>query len=188
MAGGRLGLAIAALSGMAVGLGLLAFQVSNARSYMSNEPEACINCHVMTGAYAGWDHSSHRLTATCNDCHVPHENAVRKIAFKAQDGAWHSFAFTFRLEPQVITLGHDASPVIQRNCVRCHEQQVMNTTMASWSAEERCWHCHRETPHGLARSLSSAPHVRRPTLPSAGMPGPRTIPAGVPELSREDEP
>jgi cytochrome c nitrite reductase small subunit len=178
MAGGRLGLALAALAGAAAGLGLLAIQVSSARSYLSDAPEACINCHVMTGSYAGWAHSSHRGVTTCNDCHVPHESAARKIAFKMKDGAWHSFAFTFRLEPQVLELNEHASPVVQRNCARCHEQQIMNTQMASSDGELRCWHCHRETPHGLSHSLSSAPHVRRPVLPTAGMP----------ELAKRDEP
>jgi cytochrome c nitrite reductase small subunit len=189
MTGGRLGLGIAALAGAACGLLLLAVQVSNARSYLSDAPEACINCHVMTSAYAAWDHSSHRGTATCNDCHVPHDRLVRKLAFKMMDGGRHTFAFTLHLEPQTLRINEGAEPVVQRNCVRCHEQQVMITKMSSsWQAAQQCWDCHRETPHGRTLSLSSAPHVRRPTLPSAGMPRPDRPPAGVPGPSREEEP
>ena len=188
MTGGRLGLVIAALAGVAGGLFLLAFQVSNARSYLSDAPETCINCHAMTGAYAAWDHSSHRGTTTCNDCHVPHDNLASKIAFKMMDGARHTFAFTFHLEPQTLTINEGAEPVVQENCVRCHEQQVMITAMSSWDSEQQCWDCHRETPHGRTLSLSSAPHVRRPILPSAGMPRPDRPPSGVPEPSRKDDP
>lgn len=54
--------------------GLLAYLVymSKAYSYLSDNPEVCINCHVMGPYYATWQHSSHKNVATCNDCHVPH--------------------------------------------------------------------------------------------------------------------
>ncbi len=163
---------LAAILGCAAGLGLLAAHASNAKSYLGESPEACINCHVMTSYYAGWEHSSHRQSATCNDCHVPHETMTRKLAFKMFDGARHSFMFTFRLEPQVMKLNPAAVPVVQSNCVRCHEHQIMIASAGTPWSDVRCWHCHRETPHGLAQSLSSSPHARRPALPSAGMPPP----------------
>lgn len=37
----------------------------------------------MVPQYAGWAHSSHLSVATCNDCHVPHNNALEHYAFKA---------------------------------------------------------------------------------------------------------
>jgi cytochrome c nitrite reductase small subunit len=33
--------------------------ISRAASYLSDEPEVCINCHVMDNAYATWRHGSH---------------------------------------------------------------------------------------------------------------------------------
>ena len=80
-----------------------------------------MNCHVMTTQYLTWQHSSHARVATCNDCHVPHDNLVHKFAFKAQDGSWHATVFTMRWEPQVIRLSERAKPVVQANCRRCHE-------------------------------------------------------------------
>ena len=53
-----------------------------AHTYLGDEPAACVNCHIMTPYYATWFHSSHARDATCNDCHVPHENAVKKWTFK----------------------------------------------------------------------------------------------------------
>lgn len=170
----------AALGGVAAGLALLAFQVSNARSYLSDAPETCINCHVMNGWYAGWAHSSHRAVAVCNDCHVPHDCPVLTYAFKAYDGARHSFVFTMRLEPQVLQLNPAAVPVVRDNCVRCHEHQVMETSMVTQGGIRDCWECHRETPHGLAQSLSSSPAARRPALPAAGAPRPAGRPGSVP--------
>ena len=158
MAGGRLGLAIAALSGVAVGLGLLAFQVSNAKSYMSDAPEACINCHVMDNAYATWRSGSHGKVAVCNDCHVPHDNPVARTLFKARDGLKHSAVFTLRVEPQVLRLAEGATEVVQGNCVRCHRDQLGMVRVAA-PGERRCWDCH-ENVHGDVRSVSSSPNVR----------------------------
>ena len=39
-------------------------------SYLSSEPEVCINCHTMNTHYSTWQHSSHREEATCVDCHM----------------------------------------------------------------------------------------------------------------------
>ena len=184
---GRWRLPILAALGVLVGLGFVTFDVSNAASYLSDKPEACINCHVMTPYYASWSRSSHRVVATCNDCHVPHENVMKKLAFKAADGARHATVFTLGLAPQTLRLNPAAVPVVQQNCVRCHEHQIMGTSMGSSDSERLCWDCHRETPHGLTQSLSSTPHVRRPILPSAGMPRDTPRPAGVPGLAGSDE-
>jgi cytochrome c nitrite reductase small subunit len=174
-------LVLAGALGLLLGIGLLALRTSNAASYLSDSPETCINCHVMVPYYAGWYHSRHRTEATCNDCHVPHDNPLRTIAFKAMDGLRHATRFTVGGYPQTLRLNPSAIPVVQQNCVRCHEHQVMHTDMGSSASQRLCWECHRETPHGRSLSLSNAPHVRRPTLPTAGMPKASVAPAGVPK-------
>ena len=177
---GRMQIILFAAIGVLAGTALVAFRASNAASYVSDSPETCINCHVMVPYYASWAHGSHGKVASCNDCHVPHDNLLRGLVFKAMDGMRHATIFTLGLEPQTLRLNPAAVPVVQQNCVRCHEHQVMNTSMGSSASQRLCWECHRETPHGLAQSLSSAPHARRPTLPSAGLPGTNIKPAGVP--------
>lgn len=156
-----------AVLGVLVGLTVIAFNVSRASSYLSDDAETCINCHVMNTAYATWAHSSHREVATCNDCHVPHTNIFAHYAFKAQDGARHSAIFTLRREPQVMRLTSAAVPVVNGNCIRCHERAVMDITVRQ-AEGETCWHCHQQVPHGDVRSLSAAPLARRPELPAAG--------------------
>ena len=96
-----------------IGLGFVILHISNASSYLSNDPRACINCHVMTAQYASWERSSHARVATCNDCHVPHDNPISTYAFKASDGMRHAFMFTFRLEPQVIRIKEAGINVVQ---------------------------------------------------------------------------
>lgn len=160
-------LAICAALGAVAGAGLVVARIGNMTSYLSNEPETCINCHVMNNAYATWQRGSHARVAVCNDCHVPHTNAVAKLAFKASDGARHSYVFTMRNEPQVLRLSEGARPVVQGNCLRCHADQFAMVRLAGVS-ERACWTCHSNI-HGPVRSLSSSPHVRRPQLPSAGL-------------------
>lgn len=158
--------------GILVGLVLLIFRISNASSYLSDNPKACINCHVMTTQFASWQRSSHANVATCNDCHVPHTNIIATYMFKANDGLRHATMFTFRLEPQVIQIKEAGANVVQGNCLRCHGDQVHATYLnRSVSLDEReegvgkfCWDCHRETPHGRVRSLSAYPNARVPQL------------------------
>jgi cytochrome c nitrite reductase small subunit len=150
--------------GLAVGLGITVARIANARSYMSDDPEACINCHVMTDAYVTWQRGSHARAAVCNDCHVPHSNAVAQYAFKGQDGMRHSWVFTMNSQPQVLRLSAGAAPVVQANCERCHGDLLAMVRLAT-SAERRCWDCHTNF-HGEVQSLSASPRDLRPSLKS----------------------
>jgi cytochrome c nitrite reductase small subunit len=157
--------ALAAMMGVVVGLGLYVARVSEAASYMSDDPRACINCHIMFPEYATWKHSSHANVANCNDCHVPHNNILNKYYFKAKDGLRHSTMFTLRLEPQVIQAIPESRKVIQENCIRCHANVMQDVTPAGHADFSRsCVDCHREVPHGRVHSLSSTPNAAVPEL------------------------
>ncbi len=154
----------AIVGGAIIGLAIFLLKISNATSYLSDSPETCINCHVMYPQYATWYHSSHREIATCTDCHVPHQNLAVKYLFKAKDGLRHATVFTLRGEPQVIVIKEAGREAVHQNCIRCHSSVIRDDKMAFFNPhfnEERqsrlCWDCHRETPHGLVRSLSSTP-------------------------------
>lgn len=160
------------LTGVLIGLGALTLYVGNATSYLSDDPRACMNCHVMAPQYATWERSSHARVTVCNDCHVPHNNIFNKFLFKAMDGTRHSFMFTFRMEPQVIRIHDAGTAVVQQNCIRCHSFLTQNTKEKFVSLDLRnhgegklCWECHRETPHGRVNSLASVPYARVP-IPS----------------------
>jgi cytochrome c nitrite reductase small subunit len=166
-------LTVTILLGILVGILILVFHVSNATSYLSEDPETCINCHVMYPYYASWSKDSHGKWATCSDCHVPQDNFIRKYSVKARDGMAHATYFTFRWEPQVITIKPRGRAVVQENCIRCHVDLVDMTTLVTVDrqAVERndgkyCWGCHQETPHTTVRSLAAAPHALVERLPS----------------------
>lgn len=159
-------------TGVLTGLLLLVFYVGNATSYLSDKPETCVNCHVMFPQYSSWQHSSHARVATCNDCHVPHNNVISKYMFKASDGLRHSAMFTLRLEPQVIHIKDAGREVVEENCERCHEHLLgyyhsIGSGRENEENEENevmCWSCHKEVPHGKVSSLSSFPNARVPKL------------------------
>ncbi|WP_136480932.1 cytochrome c nitrite reductase small subunit [Cognatitamlana onchidii] len=145
-----------------IGLGLFMARESRVLSYMSDDPTACVNCHVMTPVYNSWMHSSHREWANCNDCHVPHDNIFNKYYFKAKDGLYHASVFTLRAEPDVIEMKEASQEVVQQNCIRCHVQQVTQTKYRGWIEQHegnrtgrQCWSCHKLIPHGKVHGLST---------------------------------
>ncbi|MCU0372693.1 MAG: cytochrome c nitrite reductase small subunit [Ignavibacteria bacterium] len=157
--------------GVLTGLVILVFHVANGTSYLSDKPETCVNCHVMFPQYASWQHSSHARVATCNDCHVPQDNVIRKYFFKASDGLRHTTMFTLRLEPQVIQIKNAGKYAVQENCERCHEGLLgymhsaqKNKGYIVADGKDFCWSCHQEVPHGTVSSLSAFPNAKVPQL------------------------
>lgn len=146
------------ICGVLAGGGALFMYMLRAHSYLADDPSACVNCHIMTPYYATWQHSSHARGATCNDCHVPHQNAARKWIFKGMDGVKHVAAFLTHSERQAIQAQPASSQVIMDNCVRCHTQ--LNTEfvttgkidymMAQAGERKACWDCHRDVPHSYS--------------------------------------
>jgi cytochrome c nitrite reductase small subunit len=159
--------------------GLIAYTgyVSRAYSYFSDDPSACINCHVMSSYYQSWSKSSHAQKTTCNDCHVPQDSLVSGYLFKAMDGIYHAAVFSLHAEAQTPRPRDKSSEVILANCVRCHTQlntEFVKTGMASYAdikngRQKACWDCHRDLPHTRISNLASAPGAVVP-LPASPVP------------------
>lgn len=167
-------------AGVIVGLGGLFMYLLRAHTYfIGDDPAACVNCHIMTPYYASWSHSSHGRDATCNDCHVPHQNLAMKYGFKAMDGMKHVAYFVTNSERQSIMAEDMSASVIMDNCIRCHtqlNQEFVKTGRLGFMKAKRgegkaCWDCHRNVPHGGMNSLSSTPNAEGVTpLPSSPVP------------------
>jgi len=106
------GILAAATLGAAIGVGAYTFAYAKGGSYLTDNPAACANCHIMQEHYNGWEKSSHRAVAVCNDCHTP-PGFLAKYSVKASNGFWHSFAFTTGRFPEPLRIK-------PHNCVRCH--------------------------------------------------------------------
>lgn len=73
-------------AGVFLGSGAYTFVAAHGTSYLSNDPQTCVNCHVMREEYDGWLKGPHHAVAVCNDCHLPHDNVVHKLFVKASNG------------------------------------------------------------------------------------------------------
>lgn len=151
---GRVALLLAVLIGTALGVCGFTFRYAEGGSYLSSDPAACVNCHIMRAQYDAWQKASHHGVATCVDCHLP-VSGLRKWIAKASHGYRHSKAFTLQdfVEPIRITPGD--AVLVQENCLRCHadllHDQVAGAT-ASLDAIQ-CVHCHRDVGHGETAGL-----------------------------------
>lgn len=138
--------------GVVIGLGLYTFNFAEGLSYFSNDPKACVNCHVMRDHYDGWQKASHHTAATCNDCHVPHD-LVGKYQVKAENGFWHSYYFTFQNFKEPIRITERNTRVLQQNCIDCHRELVSEIVDRGSAADisNNCLRCHASVGHGPPR-------------------------------------
>lgn len=143
----RLLIVLAGFFGAVVGLGGFTFSYAQGFSYLSDDPVACINCHVMRDVYNAWTKGSHKGVATCSSCHTPHSSDIEKYAVKAINGFNHSVAFTFGNYPQPIRITKMNRDVAQANCIGCHAPLTTMINHAGNSAELDCLHCHSRVGH-----------------------------------------
>lgn len=133
--------------GITIGVGAYTFIYARGYSYVSNNPSACTNCHVMRGYYDGWIKSSHHAGATCNDCHTP-ANLVAKYATKVSNGFLHSFAFTSGRFPDAIQMRPSSQAVTEAACRHCHADLVIGIESVHKVAESTpCIQCHASVGH-----------------------------------------
>ena len=142
-------LTLLAAVGVCAGVSGYTFYYGQGLSYLSNDPKACVNCHIMREQYDGWLKSPHHAVATCNDCHTPH-NLIGKYISKAENGFWHSKGFTLQDFHEPIMIKPRNSTVLQDNCVTCHKEIVSAINTHAGDAQHMldCVKCHRDVGHG----------------------------------------
>ena len=135
-----------------MGLGLFTFGYARGASYLTNDPAACANCHIMSEHYAAWMKGSHHAVATCNDCHTPH-NAVGKYVVKGRNGFWHSFYFTTGRYPDPLRITERNRRVTEGTCHHCHSEiteaidHSASDADGGTDASVSCVRCHRHVGH-----------------------------------------
>ncbi len=144
----RLWVATAALFGILLGIGGYTFVYAKGYSYLTNDPRACANCHVMRDHFEAWTRASHRAVAVCNDCHTP-PGLVAKYLTKAQNGFWHSFYFTTGGYPDPLRITPRNERVTEQACRKCHEALVgsIERSGAGPSQAILCVRCHNSVGH-----------------------------------------
>jgi cytochrome c nitrite reductase small subunit len=144
----RLAVAAAVAVGLAVGLGAFTFGYAKGYSYLTNDPAACANCHVMTEHFDAWTKSSHRAVAVCNDCHTP-PGLIGKYLSKAQNGFWHSFYFTTGNFPDPLRITSRNQVVTETACRGCHGAitEAIDPHPAAEQLQTSCIRCHADVGH-----------------------------------------
>ena len=135
--------------GIAAGLGAYTFVYARGYSYVTNDPQACANCHIMRGHYDAWTRASHRAVAVCNDCHTP-PGLLPKYLTKARNGFWHSFYFTTGRFPdpiRITTRNHDITELACRNCHGDITAAIDTIHANSAAGRLSCTKCHNDVGH-----------------------------------------
>ena len=135
-----------ALIGAAIGLGGFTFVYARGSSYLTNDPRACANCHVMREHYDAWRKSSHHHVAVCNDCHAP-PGGLAKYWTKARNGFNHSVAFTTGRFHEPIEITARNREVTQEQCRRCHADMVEAIESHGDGGAIDCIRCHASVGH-----------------------------------------
>jgi cytochrome c nitrite reductase small subunit len=147
------GLALSVALGIALGTGTYTGYYAEGFSYLSSDPRACVNCHMMRDHYDGWSKASHHAVATCNDCHSPHD-FLRKYWTKAENGFWHSKAFTLQDFHDPLVIRPKNARILQNSCIRCHTEMVahiIEDEALEDGGAAYCVRCHASVGHGPAR-------------------------------------
>lgn len=133
--------------GLLIGLGLYTFGYARGASYLTDDPRACNNCHVMRPQFEGWMKGSHRKAAVCNDCHTP-PGFLPKYFTKALNGFHHSLAFTSGRFPDEIGITARNHQVTNESCIKCH-REITDGIRSTRHRDQQvfCTTCHRDVGH-----------------------------------------
>ena len=149
-------IALAVALGVFAGVGMYTFGYAKGASYLSTDPKACVNCHIMQPQYNAWQKGSHHAVAVCVDCHLP-EAFFAKWYAKSENGYRHGKLFTTQTFHEPIYVQAAGQAILQENCVRCHQPMVADMLSAERAgphgvrgagSEVRCVHCHATVGHG----------------------------------------
>jgi cytochrome c nitrite reductase small subunit len=136
----------AAILGALVAVGGYTFIYAKGFAYLTNDPAACANCHIMENHYRAWMKSSHRAVATCNDCHTP-PGLIPKYTVKAINGFNHSLAFTTGRFPEPLRITRRNEDATEKACRKCHHDIVESIESGPGAARLSCIRCHSTVGH-----------------------------------------
>jgi cytochrome c nitrite reductase small subunit len=149
---------LAVALGALAGVGGYTFSYAKGLSYLSTDPRACVNCHIMQREYDSWQKSGHHHAAVCVDCHLP-ESFVPKYLAKSENGWRHGKLFTTGGFVEPIEVKPAGRQILQDNCVRCHAgltAEMRRSASVSGHPQSQnlpCIHCHSDAGHGERAGL-----------------------------------
>ena len=147
----NVGAVAAATLGIFLGATAFTFYFGKGASYLSSDPRACVNCHIMQDQFASWQKSSHKAVAVCVDCHLP-TPFFAKWRAKVANGYNHSAAFTLQNFHEPIRIHSKNKKLLLDSCMRCHAALVMAISAGHQNpaADSRCTVCHSRVGHAAS--------------------------------------
>ena len=151
---------VSALVGLTVGLGLYTFVYARGYAYLTNNPQACANCHVMHGILRCLDQvAPPRGSGLQRLSHAPTISPASTLT-KIENGFFHSLAFTSGRFPDNIFIRSRDERVTE-----IHLPQLPRTNHhrhrrpASASNTISCIRCHFDVGHSAASYVVSSPEA-----------------------------
>lgn len=111
----------------------------------TNEPLFCIKCHIVKPEYFDQIKGGLHNNLKCIECHLPYDYKIHFYARKVIDGIKDLIVFYTGLTPEKIYASSKTKEIIQKNCIRCHQQMISQINIS----ERKCWSCHRRITHHL---------------------------------------
>lgn len=136
--------------GVLGGLMVYTFVYAKGASYLSSDPAACINCHIMEEEYDSWLAGPHANFATCGDCHLPHDNIVHKYWVKGENGFMHALKFTTGWHPENIEARQVSLNITNEACLYCHDDFTYSARHPGTVNDDEifdCIRCHSGVGH-----------------------------------------
>lgn len=134
--------------GSLLGVGIFTFGYARGYSYLLDDPNTCINCHIMEEQYDGWLNGVHSGVAGCNDCHAPHDNFFNKWYTKGENGFRHALLFTTGGYPENIQIRERNERITDGTCLYCHGDLVDEMHVTRPEGEQiSCITCHSDVGH-----------------------------------------
>lgn len=146
-----LAIAIAAVLGIAGGVGAFTLGYADGLAYLRDDPAVCANCHVMQDHYDSWLQSSHENVATCNSCHLG-QGLIGQWVTKADNGFFHALAFTTGDFHRPIQIKPRNRRKTQAACISCHQDTVDAMLPVHEGGDMPfCADCHSDAGHAGRR-------------------------------------
>lgn len=163
-----------ALGGVLAAVGIaIAVMGTVSWNYMQHNNDFCVSCHVMTPAYARFQHSEHRQLS-CHDCHVqsifvsarqlvlwvaekpqeipPHSKVPNKVCgachmqAPGQDSIWKRISAT---AGHRVHLNSDSAVLKGIQCTKCHGLSVHHFVPVDSTCGQS--QCHQNLPMRIAK-------------------------------------
>lgn len=130
-----------------MGTSVATFVYAEGFSYLSANPQACVNCHIMQSHFDAWKNSTHRAVAACNDCHTS-GSIISKYSQKALNGFLHSWAFTTGDFHEPLQIKDFNKKIAMNNCLKCHSNMIEASRFQhAGFGNTNCLSCHQGVGH-----------------------------------------